>query len=53
VQSDVESLFARFIPLLQPAQLEANAQEQQLLEHTERLVRLTETFHTFQREMAR
>lgn len=53
VQSDVESLFARFIPLLQPAQLEANAQEQQLLEHTDRLVRLTETFHTFQREMAR
>ncbi|MES2736020.1 MAG: dynamin family protein [Verrucomicrobiota bacterium] len=52
VQSDVESLFARFVPLLQPAQVEANAREKLLLSQTERLEALSDSFHAFQREMA-
>ncbi len=51
VQSDVEALFARFLPLLQPAQTEANGREQLLLSHTERLQTLSDSLHAFQREM--
>ncbi|MBB5038148.1 dynamin family protein [Prosthecobacter dejongeii] len=51
VQSDVEALFARFLPLLQPAQSEANGREQLLLGHTDRLQTLSDSLHAFQREM--
>lgn len=51
VHSDVESLFSRFLPMLEPAQREANERERLLLGHTERLQVLTESFHAFQREL--
>lgn len=53
VQSDVETLFARFLPLLQPAQYEADVRERLLQSQGERLQDLADSFHTFQRELTR
>ncbi len=51
VQSDVEALFRRFVPLLEPAQKASTAREHQLLSHTERLQALSDSFLAFQREL--
>jgi hypothetical protein len=51
VQSDVGILFSKFLPMLKPAQEEANERERLLLSQTERLQSLTESFHSFQREL--
>jgi GTPase SAR1 family protein len=53
VQSDVEALFARFLPLLEPAQIEANERERLMHGKTDRLDHLTESFNIFQRELSR
>lgn len=53
VQSDVETLFARFLPLLQPAQHEADARERLFQSQGERLQALSDSFHSFQRELTR
>lgn len=52
VHSDVESLFSRFLPMLEPAQKEAAEREQLLDGQTERLESLTASFHAFQRELS-
>ncbi|HEY1050243.1 MAG TPA: dynamin family protein, partial [Prosthecobacter sp.] len=45
VQADVEALFGRFLPLLEPAQKEAAIREHQMLGQTGRLHALNESFH--------
>lgn len=51
VQADVEALFGRFLPLLEPAQKEAAIREHQMLGQTGRLHALNESFHAFQHEL--
>lgn len=51
VRADVENLFAKFVPLLQPAQVQAVERERVLLAQAERLNALHDNFHAFQREL--
>lgn len=51
VQHDVSTLFGRFVPLLEPAQQEAQTHEQRLLSQGERLQALSDSLHAFQREL--
>lgn len=53
VQSDVEALFARFLPMLQPAQQQAESREQLLQGQTDRLQGLSDSFHALQHELVR
>jgi len=53
VHNDVETLFSRFVPMLQPIQLEAAQREHHLLSQNERLQALADSFHSFQRELTR
>ncbi|TDU73274.1 50S ribosome-binding GTPase [Prosthecobacter fusiformis] len=52
VESDVESLFSRFLPMLEPAQKECREREHLLLSQTERLQALTDAFLIYQRELS-